>query len=440
MRVKSTVSRNLSGTVRVPGDKSISHRAVMLSALASGTSTISGLLEGDDVLRTIAAMRQCGATITRHSVGHYSVIGVGGQPHQPNDVMEMGNSGTSTRLLLGLLGGHPLTLTMTGDDSLRRRPMRRVLAPLAQMGVRYLARGNEFLPLTVQGGDLQSITYTLPVASAQVKSAILLAGLTTAGTTTVIEPTPSRDHTEIMLRAMGVPLLSQPLPAGGWQHQVQGGHSLTARPWVVAGDPSSAAFLLAAAALVPNSALTVQGVSLNPLRTGFITTLQEMGASLTITPRPDSDGADGDITISYSALRGVDVPASRAPTMIDEYPIAAVVAACANGQSRFRGLSELRVKESDRLQLIAEGLAACGVTVTIEGDDLIITGTGKPPRGGALIDPKLDHRIAMSFLVLGLVTPEPIAITDASCITTSFPDFIRLLQGLGGHLTPHEVS
>lgn len=424
----------LSGDIRVPGDKSVSHRALMFGALAIGETVVEGLLEGEDVLRTAAAMKQLGASVERRDDGTWVLQGRGvGGLAEPADVLDMGNAGTGARLLMGLLASHPFTAVLTGDASLRSRPMARVTTPLAQMGATFTGRSGGRLPMAVTGTETPvPITYTLPVASAQVKSAILLAGLNTPGETTVIEPEPTRDHTELMLRAFGADVRVEDRADGSRVITLTGQPELTGRAIVVPSDPSSAAFPVAAALIVPGSHITVRGVGMNPLRTGLYTTLREMGADLTITnERVEGGEPVADLVVRHGPLKGVSVPAERAPSMIDEYPILSVVAAFASGETRMNGLAELRVKESDRLSLMANGLAACGVTVRIEGDDLIVTGTGAAPKGGQNIAVNLDHRIGMSFLVLGMASQEPVGIDDESAIGTSFPGFSALMTGLG---------
>ncbi len=427
----------LSGVTRVPGDKSISHRALMFGALALGESRIEGLLEGEDVLRTAAAMRALGARVERGTDGTWRLWGRGvGGLTEPADVIDMGNSGTGARLLMGLVATHPFTTVLTGDASLRSRPMKRVTDPLGLMGAGFVARGGGRLPLAVTGTDMPlPIRYDLPVASAQVKSAILLAGLNTPGKTTVVERAATRDHTELMLRAFGAEVTVEPLAEGGNAISVTGHPELTGRPVIVPGDPSSAAFPAVAALLVPGSDIHLPGVGINPLRDGLYRTLLEMGADIRFDNCRDQAGEPvADLTIRASTLTGVDVPADRAPSMIDEYPILAVAAACARGTTRMRGLAELRVKESDRLALMAKGLAACGIAVEEEADALIVHGTGSPPAGGATIAVHLDHRIAMSFLVLGMVARDPVTIDDGAAIDTSFPGFVPLMNGLGARI------
>ncbi|MGC8523675.1 MAG: 3-phosphoshikimate 1-carboxyvinyltransferase [Acidibrevibacterium sp.] len=431
-------ARGLAGVARVPGDKSISHRALMLGALALGESRITGLLEGEDVLRTAAAMRALGAAVTREGDGDWRVAGRGvGGIVEPEDVLDMGNSGTAARLLAGILASHPIFSVLTGDASLRRRPMRRVMTPLAASGATFSARAGGRMPLAIAGtGTALPIAYRLPVASAQVKSAILLAGLNARGITRVEEPVATRDHSENMLRHFGASV-SVGDDGEGRVIELAGLPELRCADITVPGDPSSAAFPLVAALLVPDSAITLPGIGLNPLRTGLFATLEEMGAGIVIENRRISGGEPvGDLSVRHAALRGVDVPAARAPSMIDEYPILAVAAACARGTTRLRGLAELRVKESDRLAATAALLAGNGVRAAIEDDDLIIHGAGAPPPGGGMVATGMDHRIAMSALVLGLASLAPVAIDDARFIETSFPGFAGLMNGLGATMAP----
>lgn len=423
----------LAGTVRVPGDKSISHRALILGAMAFGRTTIEGLLEGEDVLATARAMRAFGATVTRTGDGAWTVDGQGGLS-EPADVIDCGNAGTGVRLIMGAAAGYPLTATFTGDASLRKRPMGRVLEPLGRMGATWLSREGGRLPLALRGGGLSGLDYTLPMASAQVKSAVLLAGMKADGPVTITEPEPTRDHTERMLKAFGASLSIS-------DHNnrrvitLQPGGRLTGCAVAVPGDPSSAAFPIVAALITPGSEVTVEGVMLNPLRTGLFDTLREMGADLTITGRRDASGEEvGDITARHSTLRGVVVPPGRAPSMIDEYPILAVAAAFATGETVMRGVGEMRVKESDRIALMAAGLEACGVHVEEEPEGFIVHGTGQPPRGGGLVETHGDHRIAMSHLVLGLAAGEPVRVDEPSMIATSFPDFAPMMRRLGGRI------
>jgi 3-phosphoshikimate 1-carboxyvinyltransferase len=441
----ATVARTsgpLAGAIRVPGDKSISHRALMLGALAIGKTEITGLLEGEDVLATAAALNALGAraapVASGQRDGRWFVDGIGiGALAEPEDLLDLGNSGTSARLLLGMLATHPITAFVTGDASLLRRPMGRVVEPLSRFGARFVTRGGTRLPLAVSGAASPiPISYRLPVPSAQVKSAVLLAGLNTPGATTVIEPQPTRDHTERMLRHFGAAVAVEPEESGGRRVTVDGFPELAAAPITVPGDPSSAAFPLVAALIVPGSDVIINGVGINPLRTGLLECLHEMGADIALLNQREEGGEPvADIRARAGTLTGADIPAERAPRMIDEYPVLAVAAACARGRTVMRGLAELRVKESDRLAGIAAGLASCGVSVAVEGDDLIVDGAGNFPAGDALIATQLDHRIAMAFLVLGLAANQPVRIDDAAPIATSFPGFIGLMKGLGATIT-----
>lgn len=433
MKLRASPHAELVGTVRVPGDKSISHRSLMFAALAVGTSRIEGLLEGEDVLATAHALRRLGVVVERTGPGAWRVQGVGvGGLQEPDDLLDMGNAGTGARLLLGLLAGHDHTSFLTGDASLRSRPMARVVEPLSRMGARFVTRSRTRLPLAVTGSRaLVPIRWSSPVASAQVKSAILLAGLHTAGETTVVEPLPSRDHTERMLAHMGASVRSAPVE-GGHAVTITGLPELSPTSFVVPGDPSSAAFPVVAALLAPAAEVRIEAVCVNPLRTGLFTTLREMGAALELADERTIGGEQvADLVVRAGPLHGVEVPAERAPSMIDEYPVLAVAAAFARGTTVMRGLSELRVKESDRLQTMADGLAACGVRVEVVGDDLIVHGDGSRPPGGARIDARLDHRIAMSFLVLGGAAREAVLVEGAEAIATSFPGFTTLMGGLG---------
>ncbi len=426
----------LAGDARIPGDKSISHRALMLAALAVGESEIAGLLEGEDVLRTAAAMAALGAEVQRGENGSWHVWGRGiGGLVEPDRVLDMGNSGTGARLLMGILAAHPMTATLTGDASLVGRPMGRVAEPLERMGARIIAREGVRLPLTVVGSDrLLPIHYRLPVPSAQVKSAVLLAGLGAPGVTEVVEPLATRDHSERMLRYFGAELRTEETDEG---HLIllTGQPELEARRLTVPGDPSSAAFPLVAALVTPGSTLRLPGVGLNPRRRGLFDTLREMGADLEIeNPREESGEPVGDLSATAGPLQGVEVPPGRAPTMIDEYPILAVAAACARGPTVMRGLAELRVKESDRLAAVAQGLASCGVRVEEGPDSLTVHGVGGRPPGGGTVESRLDHRIVMSFLILGLAAERPVTVDDAGPIETSFPGFARLMGTLGARI------
>lgn len=438
--LSSGSAQHLAGDIRAPGDKSISHRALMVGAMAVGKTKIAGLLEGEDVRRTASALAAMGVGVSRRDNGDWHVQGVGvGGLAEPASVLDMGNSGTGARLLMGMIATHPFTSHMTGDESLCKRPMGRIAEPIQRMGAQVTAREGGRMPLAVQGAlDPVPIAYQPPVASAQIKSAVLLAGLNTPGRTTVTEPRPSRDHTELMLRHFGAEIQIKEGPDGERITTLTGQPELTARDVFVPGDPSSAAFPGVAALLVPGSEVTIRGVGLNPLRAGLFGTLMEMGADITIaSQRIEAGEPVGDLTFrggSPGALHGVDVPASRAPSMIDEYPILAGVAAFAAGTTRMHGLAELRVKESDRLAAIERGLTACGVTCAIEEDSLIVEGNGQRPAGGALVAAELDHRIAMSFLVLGLAAERPVQIDDGDTITTSFPGFAELMNGLGASI------
>ena len=431
-------SGKLAGTVRVPGDKSMSHRALILGALAVGRTSVKGMLDGADVRATAAALRALGATVTRHDDGLWTVDGVGvGGLMEPAGVLDLGNSGTGVRLLMGLVATHPLTALFTGDASLNRRPMARVIQPLEQIGAQFVGRRGGLLPLAVLGAAApMPIEYRVPVASAQVKSAILLAGLNTPGTTSVIEARPTRDHTERMLRGFGARVMVEPLGDGGRRILLDGQPELTPAALDLPADPSSAAFPLVAALLLDGSDVTLLDVGLNPLRTGLFTTLRDMGAQIDIhNQRTVGDEPIGDLRVRASRLTGVTVPAERAPSMIDEYPILAVAAARATGVTVMRGLGELKVKESDRLGAIARRLAASGVKVEVDEDTLAIHGAGGPVPGGSRIAVDLDHRIAMAFLVLGLGAKRAVEIDDASAIETSFPDFAGLMCGLGADIS-----
>jgi 3-phosphoshikimate 1-carboxyvinyltransferase len=422
----------LSGVVRAPGDKSISHRALILGAMATGVTNIEGLLEGDDVLATARAVEAFGAGVERLGEGRWRITGRGGFT-QPAGVIDCGNAGTGVRLLMGAAAGYPIRTTFDGDASLRKRPMKRVAGPLADMGAGFRWLGEEDrLPLEIEGGSLSAIDFVQPVASAQVKSAILLAGLEAVGVTTVSEPAPSRDHTERMLRAFGAEVGM--LRAGdGWIVTLKGGQALTATAIAVPGDPSSAAFPLAAALIVPGSEVRVEGVMLNLLRTGLFETWREMGADLTVSNRRMAGGEEvGEVTARHSALTGVTVPPERAASMIDEYPILAATAAFAEGSTVMRGVGEMRVKESDRIVLMVAGLRACGVAVEEEPEGFTVT--GGPVRGGASVTTHGDHRIAMSHLVLGLAADQPVSVDEPEMIATSFPGFVELMRGLGSEI------
>lgn len=432
---------SLRGEVSVPGDKSISHRALILGSQNVGQTVIHGLLEGEDVLGTAAALRALGASIAREANGEWRVQGVGtGGFSEPNGVLDMGNSGTGVRLMMGLVATHPFTTFFTGDASLRGRPMRRVMGPLEEMGARFVARRNDYLPLAVIGAEMpMPMRYTLPVASAQVKTAILLAALNTPGETAITEPERSRDHTERMFAHYGIPLRVEDGDKGA---RVL---TLTGQPEVhhshieihVPGDPSSAAFLAVAALITPDSKVILRNVCMNPLRTGLYDTLCEMGADMWLENERENAGEPvADLVVRSSKLKGVDVPAERAPSMIDEYPILAVAAACAKGVTTMRGLKELKVKESNRLAAIADGLIANGIVAEMGDDSLTVTGCKGKPQGGGVVKTHLDHRIAMSFLVLGMVSKEAVRVDDGSAIATSFPEFISIMNRLGANITP----
>ena len=429
-RLSASKSGPLTGVVRAPGDKSISHRSLILGALATGTTTVEGLLESDDVAHTAAAMAAFGARVEQQGPGRWRIEGQGGF-EEPSDVIDCGNAGTAVRLILGAAAGFPLTVSFTGDQSLRGRPMGRVLEPLARMGATWLGRERGRLPLTLQGGNLRGLEYKLPVASAQVKSAVLLAGLHAEGGVVVIEPELSRDHTERMLSAFGVHLSFTP-EGRGRRIALSPGQKLKGTHVAVPGDPSSAAFPLAAALIVPGSQVTVENVLLNPGRIGMFETLKDMGADLVISNRRDAGGEPvGDVTARYGALKGTEVPPERAPSMIDEYPILAAVAAFAEGKTIMRGIGEMRVKESDRIALMAKALSDSGVKVEEEPEGMIVTGMGGPPRGGASVTTHGDHRIAMSNLVLGLGAQEKVTVDEPGMIATSFPGFVEMMRRLG---------
>jgi 3-phosphoshikimate 1-carboxyvinyltransferase len=424
----------LRGTIKVPGDKSISHRSLMLSALAVGESRITGLLEGEDVLATAAAMRAMGATIERTGEGSWTVHGVGvGGLMQPAGALDMGNSGTSTRLLMGLVASHRLTATFIGDASLSKRPMGRVIDPLSLMGAEFTASPGGTLPLMVRGlVPAIPISYRLPVASAQVKSAVLLAGLNAPGITEVIEPIPTRDHSERMLRGFGANLTVE-VDADGVRHiRLMGEAELKPQIIEVPGDPSSAAFPIVAALITPSSEVTVTHVGMNPTRTGIYKMLEAMGADLTYSNEREVGGEPvADITARHSVLRGIEVPPAVAPSMIDEFPVFFVAASVAQGRTTTSGLDELRVKESDRLALMATGLKAIGAQVEEREDGLVIDGTGgEPLEGGATIASALDHRIAMSFAVAGQHCYRGVTVDDVSPIATSFPTFEAIIDNL----------
>ena len=425
----------LRGRARVPGDKSISHRSLILGGLTVGATRVTGLLEGEDVINTGKAMRALGATVERTGEGAWRVNGVGvagfATPAAP---LDFGNSATGCRLVIGAVAGCPVTATFDGDASLRSRPMRRVLDPLERMGARAssVAEGGR-LPLTLAGArDPVPIVYEPPAASAQLKSAVLLAGLAAPGETVVIEQEATRDHTERMLRHFGATVRVENEGAHGRRITLTGQPELTPAPITVPADPSSASFPLVAGLIVPGSEVILEGVMLNPLRTGLFATLREMGAVIEELDRRDEGGEDvADLRVRAGALRGVTVPPERAPAMIDEYPVLAVAASFAEGVTRMRGLKELRVKESDRLVATAAMLRLNGVDVEIEGDDLIVHGKGRAA-GGGLVATHMDHRIAMSALVMGLASEQPVRVDDTAFIATSFPGFVDMMRRMGG--------
>jgi len=427
----------INGRARIPGDKSISHRALLFGLLAVGETSIEGLLEGEDVLATARACTQFGATVKRLAAGSWRVIGAGlGSLLEPTQEIDFGNSGTGVRLVMGLVGAHPIEAIFDGDASLRKRPMGRVLDPLSKMGIEIVEHADgERLPIRLKGArDPIPIVYEVPVPSAQVKSAVLLCGLGTPGETTVIEREATRDHTERMLEYFGANVTVEPHGQHGRKIKLKGRPELIPRKLRIPADPSSAAFPLTAALIVKDSNLMLEGLLANPLRTGLLDTLKEMGANIEETSRREESGEIVvDLWVHASSLKGVDVPASRAPSMIDEYPMLAVAASFAKGTTTMRGLSELRVKESDRLAAVAAGLAANGVEHEVKGDDLIIHGKGRVA-GGGKVETHMDHRIAMSFLMMGLASEKPVTIDDSSFITTSFPGFTELMRELGADI------
>ncbi len=433
----------LKGEVRVPGDKSISHRSLMFGALAVGETRISGLLESEDVHHTGDAMRALGASVYKDDDGVWHVRGVGvGALREPETALDFGNAGTGARLVMGMVGSHPITATFIGDASLSKRPMGRVLDPLRQMGTQVMAREGDRLPLTLRGPETaMPLSYRVPVPSAQVKSAVLIAGLNAPGVTTVIEPVPTRDHTERMLSGFGAEIETTENEAGERVIRLTGQPELTPQDITVPCDPSSAAFPIVAALITPGSEVTVRDVLLNPHRTGLFTTLKEMGADLEILNERETGGERlGDIRARHGGLKGVTVPADRAPSMIDEYPVLAVAAAFAEGETRMLGLEELRVKESDRLSAVAAGLKANGVDHEEGADTLTVRGARTVAGGGTVVT-HLDHRIAMSFLVLGLAAQAPVSVDDGAPIATSFPGFPQLFESLGGRIeTPGAQS
>lgn len=424
----------LKGAIRVPGDKSISHRSIMLGALAVGETRVTGLLEGEDVLATAAAMRAMGASVERTGEGEWSVHGVGvGALLQPEAPLDMGNSGTSTRLLMGLVASHAIETRFFGDASLSKRPMGRVIEPLSLMGAAFDASEGGRLPLTVRGANpAVPIEYRLPVASAQVKSALLLAGLNTPGITTVIEPVPTRDHSERMLRGFGAELEVETDSAGVRTIRIRGEAELRPQTIEVPGDPSSAAFFIVAALVVPGSELLIENVGLNPTRAGLIAVLRQMGGDITeVNPREVGGEPVADLLVRHSALKGIEVDPAVVPSMVDEFPVLFVAAALAEGTTITSGLEELRVKESDRITVMAEALTVAGARVRETEDGLVIEGSGgEPLRGGGPIATHLDHRIAMSMAVAGLASKSGVEVDDTRPIATSFPVFESLLDQL----------
>ena len=433
--VKSSSVKGLNGSVSVPGDKSISHRSLILASQAIGQSKIFGLLEGDDVIATANCLRLLGVNINKED-DCWSVDGVGvGGLSEPAQILDMGNSGTGVRLMMGLVSSYPFTTYFTGDESLCHRPMGRVIKPLEKMGINFKTRDGGKLPLSVDGThDIMPIEYELPVASAQVKSAILLAGLNCPGITTVIEPEATRDHTELMLKSFGADINVEELNENSRKITLKGHGDLKAQNIEVPGDPSSAAFLIVAALITPDSEVIIKNICINPLRTGLYTSLLEMGADIKFINKRNVAGDEvADIVAKYSKLKGVTIPKERAPSMIDEYPILSIAATCAQGETTMEGLAELKVKESDRLQSIADGLKGCGADFDLGEDYLVVR--GGEVKGGALIKTNMDHRIAMSFLVMGMVTQEPVFVDDVEMINTSFPNFIKLVNELGGDIS-----
>ncbi|HEY4076803.1 MAG TPA: 3-phosphoshikimate 1-carboxyvinyltransferase [Rhizomicrobium sp.] len=427
----------LAGAAQVPGDKSISQRALILGALAEGETRISGLLESGDVHSTAGALRALGAELTQDGPGHWRVRGTGvGRWKSPAAELDFGNSGTGSRLVMGAMATTPITAVFTGDASLKSRPMKRVIAPLEAFGLTYEAQGDKALmPLTLHGArDAQAIATQVATASAQVKSALLLAALNATGTSRIRQHVLTRDHTEKMLRAFGAKIHVTPSSEGGEVITIDGPAHLTGAAVEVPRDPSSAAFPLVAALIVPGSVVEIPAILLNPRRTGLIETLMEMGADITVKNRRFSGGEEiGDLVVHHSTLHGVTVPASRSASMIDEYPVLAVAASFAQGPTVMRGLEELRVKESDRLEAVAAGLKANGVKYEIEGDDLTVFGMDRVP-GGGTVATHMDHRIAMSFLTMGMASEKPVTVDDVAMIATSFPEYQDLMRGLGAEL------
>jgi len=441
-KLRAHKAPGLQGQIRIPGDKSVSHRSLMLSALAIGETRVSGMLEGEDVLATAAAMRAMGAEVKRQDDGTWCIVGRGvGGLAEPANAIDMGNAGTGVRLLMGLVATHPITCTFTGDASLSRRPMERVMGPLRAFGTTFISRDGRLLPITVTGAaNPIPVRSVMTVPSAQVKSAVLLAGLNTPGKTQVVERERTRDHTENMLRHFGADVTTEPQDDGTTLITLIGQPELVACDIQVPADVSSAAFPIVAALIVPGSDVRIEAVGLNPLRAGLIETLRDMGADLTIENAREEGGEPvGDLVVRASKLKGIDVPPERAPSMIDEYPILCVAAAFATGTTRMTGVGELRVKESDRLEAMVQGLSACGVTIRSGDDWMEVDGLDDVPKGCAEIAVDLDHRIAMSFLVLGLATENSVSIDDADAIATSFPGFVDLMEKLGARIEEYET-
>ena len=439
VQIAHPANTRLHGIIAVPSDKSISHRALILGALCVGKTKIQGLLESTDVLATAQALRAYGANIKRGADGLWRINGVGiGGLMPPDDVLDLGNSGTTARLMLGLAASHKLKSVFTGDESLRKRPMQRVITPLVKMGAKFDTSPHGRLPLTVKGrNNLMPITYTLPIASAQVKSAILLAGLNTPGKTTIIECSRTRDHTENLMRYFGAEVVAETLKDGSRQTTLNGRPELQPKTVSIPGDPSSAAFPIAAALLVPGSEIIIQNVGLNPLRTAFFDTLRDMGALIEESNRRYHQGElIANLKVRAGPLRGIEVPSERAPAMIDEYPILSALAAFADGRTVMRGIGELRVKESDRISAMVNGLNELGAHAEEIEDGMVVYGHSgpAPARKNNQIESRGDHRIAMSFLVYGLGAQDAVKVKDCDMIETSFPNFINLMNGLGGKI------
>ncbi|MBG1233922.1 3-phosphoshikimate 1-carboxyvinyltransferase [Aestuariivirga litoralis] len=433
--LQSSTAKALKGRIKVPGDKSMSHRSLMFGAIAQGQTKVSGLLEAEDVLNTANVMAALGAKVERQADGSWLIEGVGiGGLKSPKGDLDFGNAGTGARLAMGLMASTPLVARCVGDASLSKRPMGRVTTPLSQFGTVFETAEGGRLPLTLHGAaNAKPVTYTLPMASAQVKSAVLLAGINTKGITTVIEPVATRDHTERMLKAFGAKL--EVKEVGSARHiSIEGGHELKGQVIAVPGDPSSAAFPMVAALITPGSDIVIENIMLNPTRTGLIDTLIEMGGNITIENRRLAGGEEvGDLHVKASLLKGITVPEDRAPSMIDEYPILAIAASFAKGTTRMQGLEELRVKESDRLAAVEAGLNINGVKTSSGKDWLEVQ--GGTAKGGGVVVTHMDHRIGMSFLVMGLAAPQPTGIDDGAFIATSFPGFTELLNGLGAAIS-----